>query len=160
MGLIRTDDLNHRRVPVNVPVDRKNFHPDIDAIRSSITDRTRMIMVNSPCNPTGAVYTREEIEEIVSIAIENDLWIISDEIYSRLIWNGGEHVSPATIEGGKERTIVISGWSKTWAMTGMRVGFSCRTPTSRESRCKMPSQLSLSYTHIHDGGSQGRIRLR
>ncbi len=110
-------------VPVNVPVDRKNFHPDMDAIRSSITNRTRMIMVNSPCNPTGAVYTREEIEEIVSIAIEHDLWIISDEIYSRLIWNGGEHVSPATIEGGKERTILISGWSKTWAMTGMRVGF-------------------------------------
>jgi len=80
-------------------------------------------MINSPCNPTGAVYSREEIAEIVEIAVENDLWIISDEIYSRLIWNGAEHVSPATLEGGAERTIVISGWSKTWAMTGMRVGF-------------------------------------
>ena len=110
-------------VPVNVPVHRTNFHPDMDAIRSAITGRTRTIMINSPCNPTGAVYSREEIAEIVEIAVENDLWIISDEIYSRLIWNGVEHVSPATIEGGAERTIVISGWSKTWAMTGMRVGF-------------------------------------
>ena len=74
-------------------------------------------------NPTGAVYTREEIEEIVSIAVLHDLWIISDEIYSRLIWNGTEHVSPATVDGGEGRTIVVSGWSKTWAMTGMRIGF-------------------------------------
>ena len=110
-------------VPVNVPVHRTDFHPDMEAIRSAITERTRTIMINSPCNPTGAVYSREEIAEIVEIAVENDLWIISDEIYSRLIWNGVEHVSPATIEGGAERTIVISGWSKTWAMTGMRVGF-------------------------------------
>lgn len=110
-------------IPVNVPVNRTNFHPDMDALRSSITDRTRVIMVNSPCNPTGAVYTREEIEEIVSIAIQHDLWIISDEIYSRLIWNGTEHVSPATVDGGGGRTIVVSGWSKTWAMTGMRIGF-------------------------------------
>ena len=110
-------------VPVNVPVHRTDFHPDMEAIRSAITERTRTIMINSPCNPTGAVYSREEIAEFVEIAVENDLWIISDEIYSRLIWNGVEHVSPATIEGGAERTIVISGWSKTWAMTGMRVGF-------------------------------------
>tara|TARA_B100000212_G_scaffold341472_1_gene324753 strand:+ start:3600 stop:4769 length:1170 start_codon:yes stop_codon:yes gene_type:complete len=109
--------------PVNIPVNRTNFHPDIGAIRSAVTDKTRSIMVNSPCNPTGAVYTRQEIEEIVAIAVEHDLWIISDEIYSRLIWNGTDHVSPATIEGGLDRTIVISGWSKTWAMTGMRIGF-------------------------------------
>lgn len=110
-------------VPVNVPVHRTDFHPDMEAIRSAITERTRTIMINSPCNPTGAVYSRAEIAEIVEIAVENDLWIISDEIYSRLIWNGVEHVSPATLDGGAERTIVISGWSKTWAMTGMRVGF-------------------------------------
>ena len=68
-------------VPVNVPVRKDNFHPDIDAIRAAVTDRTRMILVNSPCNPTGAVFTPDELQAIVDIAVEHDLWIVSDEIY-------------------------------------------------------------------------------
>jgi aspartate/methionine/tyrosine aminotransferase len=82
-----------------------------------------MILLNSPNNPTGAVFTPEEIVEIVEIAVENDLWIVSDEIYARLNWTDYPHVSPATCPGGKERTLIINGWSKSWAMTGMRLGF-------------------------------------
>ena len=110
-------------VPVHVPVNNDDFHPDIDAIRAAVTDKTRMILINSPCNPTGAVFTPEEIQSILDIAIEHDLWIVSDEIYARMVWVDWPHVSPATLPGGKERTIVINGWSKSWAMTGMRLGF-------------------------------------
>lgn len=110
-------------VPVNVPVRRDNFHPDMQAIRKAITDKTRMILINSPCNPTGAVFTPEEIQEIVDIANEHDLWIVSDEIYSRMIWVDWPHVSPYNLPGGEERTIIVNGWSKSWAMTGMRLGF-------------------------------------
>ena len=110
-------------VPVNVPVRRDNFHPDIKAIRSAITNKTKMILINSPCNPTGAVFTPNEIQEIVDIANEYDLWIVSDEIYSRMIWVDWPHVSPYNLSGGEERTIIVNGWSKSWAMTGMRLGF-------------------------------------
>ena len=110
-------------VPVHVQVDMDNFHPDVKAIRESVTERTKMILINSPCNPTGAVFTPQEISDIVDIAVEHDLWIVSDEIYARMVWADWPHVSPATVPGGKERTIVINGWSKSWAMTGMRIGF-------------------------------------
>jgi len=110
-------------VPVHVPVRKEDFHPDLKAIRDAITDKTRMILLNSPCNPTGAVFTPEEIQGILDIAIEHDLWIVSDEIYSRMVWVDWPHVSPASLPGGKERTIVVNGWSKSWAMTGMRLGF-------------------------------------
>jgi aspartate/methionine/tyrosine aminotransferase len=101
----------------------ENFHPDIQGIRDAVSERTKMILINSPCNPTGAVFTPEEVTEIVEIARKHDLWIVSDEIYARMIWVDWPHVSPATIPGGRERTIVVNGWSKSWAMTGMRVGF-------------------------------------
>jgi len=110
-------------VPVHVPVRKEDFHPDLQAIRDAVTDKTRMILLNSPCNPTGAVFTPDEIQGILDIAIEHDLWIVSDEIYSRMVWVDWPHVSPAALPGGKERTIVVNGWSKSWAMTGMRLGF-------------------------------------
>ncbi len=110
-------------VPVNVPVHRDNFHPNMDAIRGAITDKTRMILINSPCNPTGAVFTPEELQEIVDIAVEHDLWIVSDEIYARLVWMDYPHVSPYALPGGEDRTLIVNGWSKSWAMTGMRLGF-------------------------------------
>ncbi len=132
-------------VPVHVQVNMEDFHPDIGAIREAITDRTRMILVNSPCNPTGAVFTPEEISEIVQLAVEHDLWIVSDEIYGRMVWVDWPHVSPATIPGGKERTIVVNGWSKSWAMTGMRVGF--LTGPGEAVKAAMKSQAN-SASHI------------
>ena len=131
--------------PVHVKVNMENFHPDLDAIRAAITDKTRMILVNSPCNPTGAVFTPEEISGIVEIAVEHDLWIVSDEIYGRMVWVDWPHVSPSTLPGGKERTIVVNGWSKSWAMTGMRVGF--LTGPSEAMRAAVKSQAN-SASHI------------
>ena len=95
-------------VPVHVKVKMDSFHPDLEAIREAVTEKTKMILINSPCNPTGAVFTPEEIRGIVDIAVENDLWIVSDEIYGRMVWVDWPHVSPSTIPGGKERTIVIN----------------------------------------------------
>jgi aspartate/methionine/tyrosine aminotransferase len=131
--------------PVHVKVNMENFHPDLDAIRGAITDKTTMILINSPCNPTGAVFTPEEIGGIVEIAVENDLWIVSDEIYARMIWVDWPHVSPSTLPGGRERTIVVNGWSKSWAMTGMRVGF--LTGPSEAMKAAVKSQAN-SASHI------------
>ena len=131
--------------PVHVQVNMENFHPDLGAIREAITDKTTMILINSPCNPTGAVFTPEEIAAIVEIAVEHDLWIVSDEIYGRMVWVDWPHVSPSTLPGGKERTIVVNGWSKSWAMTGMRVGF--LTGPSEAMRAAMKSQAN-SASHI------------
>ena len=122
--------------PVHVPVRKDNFHPDLDAIREAVTDRTRMILLNSPCNPTGAVFTPEEIQGILQIAVDNDLWIVSDEIYSRMVWVDWPHVSPASLPGGMERTIVVNGWSKSWAMTGMRLGFLTGPPNAVKAAIK------------------------
>lgn len=110
-------------VPVNVPVNRHNYHPDMDAIRSAITPKTKAIMVNSPNNPTGAVYLPSEIKELTDIAIQNDLWIFDDMIYSDLVYSEHAYVAPASLPGGAERTLTIGGWSKIWAMTGWRLGW-------------------------------------
>ena len=110
-------------VPVNVPVNRHNYHPDMDTIRSAITPKTKAIMVNSPNNPTGAVYLPSEIKELTDIAIENDLWIFDDMIYSDLVYSEHAYVAPASLPGGAERTLTIGGWSKIWAMTGWRLGW-------------------------------------
>ena len=131
--------------PVHVQVNMGNFHPDLGAIREAITDKTTMILINSPCNPTGAVFTPEEIAAIVEIAVEHDLWIVSDEIYGRMVWVDWPHVSPSTLPGGKERTIVVNGWSKSWAMTGMRVGF--LTGPSEAMKAAVKSQAN-SASHI------------
>jgi len=85
-------------------------------------EKTKMLVINSPNNPTGAVYTPEEITKLLDIAKKHDLWLISDEIYARLNWTEWDHLSPASLEGGAERTIVITGWSKSFAMTGWRIG--------------------------------------
>ena len=110
-------------VPVHVPVKRDNYHPNMDAVRNAITSKTKAIIINSPNNPTGAVYYPEEISQLVEISVENDMWIFDDMIYSELVWSDHSYVSPATFSGGLERTMTIGGWSKVWAMTGWRMGW-------------------------------------
>ena len=100
----------------------KNFKITPSQLEENITNKTKWLMLNSPSNPTGAVYTPEEIQAIVELAIEHDLWIISDEIYARLLWVDWPHISPASIPGGAERTMVVTGFSKSFAMTGWRLG--------------------------------------
>ena len=110
-------------VPVHVPVNRENYHPDFRALENAVTSKTKAIMVNSPNNPTGAVYEPHEVEMLVDFAKKNDLWIIDDMIYATLVWEDYGYTSPSIFEGGKERTITVGGWSKGWAMTGWRLGW-------------------------------------
>ena len=110
-------------VPIHVPVHRPNYHPDIEALRNAVTSKTKAIVINSPNNPTGAVYTSDEIQQLVNLAIDSDLWILDDMIYSTLVWGDNKYTSPNSFEGGPKRTLTIGGWSKGWAMTGWRLGW-------------------------------------
>jgi len=113
-------------VPVEIPAKlENNFQVDPDEIRAAITPRTKVIFVAYPSNPTGAVAERETLMQIATIAEQNDLLIISDEIYDRLVY-GFEHVCvPALSESIKRRTILLGGFSKDYAMTGWRIGYAC-----------------------------------
>lgn len=111
-------------VPVPVPTYQKDdFALDVAEIEKRITDKTRMFVLVSPNNPTGAVTPPDVIRKIADLAIKHDLIIIADEIYAKLIYTPHEHLSLATLPGMKERTITLNGFSKTYAMTGWRVGY-------------------------------------
>jgi aminotransferase len=109
--------------PMVVPLAPATWELDLDRLRAAITPRCRALVVNSPGNPCGKVFTRKELEGISELAIEHDLFVFTDEIYEYFIYHGESHISPATIPGMADRTITISGLSKTFSMTGWRVGF-------------------------------------
>jgi aminotransferase len=112
-----------RAEPVPVPLEPATWEIDFDRLRAAITPRTRALIINTPGNPCVKVFTRAELEAIAAVAIENDLFVLTDEIYEYFIYGGHPHISPATIPGMAERTITISGFSKTFSMTGWRVGY-------------------------------------
>ena len=110
--------------PIPVPTyERDDFALDVAEIEARITPRTRMFVLVSPNNPTGAVTPPEAIRAIADLAIRHDLIIVADEIYGRMIYAPNEHLSIATLQGMRERTITLNGFSKTYAMTGWRVGY-------------------------------------
>jgi aminotransferase len=111
-------------VPVPVPTHEKDdFALDVAEIEARITPRTRMFVLVSPNNPTGAVTPPDEIRKIADLAVKHDILIIADEIYAKMIYAPNEHLSIATLPGMKERTITLNGFSKTYSMTGWRVGY-------------------------------------
>lgn len=111
-------------VPIAVPVYEKNeFRITAEDIKKRITSKTKVIMLNSPNNPTGAVLEREDLESIAQVVREHNLLVISDEVYSTLLYDGVKHMSIASLEGMRERTIVVNSFSKSFAMTGWRVGY-------------------------------------
>jgi aspartate/methionine/tyrosine aminotransferase len=108
---------------VPIPIRQQNaFRLDVDELVSLVTARTKLIVLNSPANPTGGMLTREDLERIAAVARERDLMVLSDEIYGRILYDG-EHVSIASLPGMAERTILLDGFSKTYAMTGWRLGY-------------------------------------
>ncbi len=115
--------------PRFVPLDEK-LHLDISSIEKAIDETTTGIIVNSPNNPTGSVYTVEELTGLVEIAIEHDVWLLSDEIYASMVWvDDRTHTPVASLPGAANRTITIGGWSKGWAMTGWRLGWITGPPS-------------------------------
>ncbi|AOZ97695.1 pyridoxal phosphate-dependent aminotransferase [Butyrivibrio hungatei] len=112
-------------VPVTIELKEENqFRLTAEEVLEKVTDKTKILVLPFPNNPTGAVMTKEDLEAIAKVVIEKDLFVISDEIYGELTYNG-EHVSIVSIPGMKERTILINGFSKAYAMTGWRLGYAC-----------------------------------
>jgi aminotransferase len=112
-----------RVVPTLVALHAPEWRLDLNAVRAAITPKTRAMVVNTPSNPAGKVFTRKELEGLAEIAQEFDLFCLTDEIYEHFIYGGVKHVSPAMIPGMRERTILMSGFSKTFSVTGWRVGY-------------------------------------
>ena len=115
---------------------------DLDELASKITPKTRAIYLNSPHNPTGGVLTRADIEAIAALASRHGVWIISDEAYEDVMFDGAEHVSPASLPGMYERTISLYTFSKTYAMTGLRLGY----VAARDARLRDRMKKALFYT--------------
>ncbi len=109
--------------PVLVALNEPDWSLDADALRAAVTPRTRAILLNTPGNPSGKIFTRAELEVVAALCMQHDLFLITDEIYEYFIYDGAEHVSPATLPGMRERTIVLSGFSKTFSITGWRLGY-------------------------------------
>lgn len=111
---------------VTVPVDVREedeFTLTPEAVEKALTPRTKVVMINSPCNPTGGILSKEACEKLAEIAIKHDLFVISDEVYRHIIFDGLKYFSIASVPGMKERTLIVDSCSKTFAMPGFRVGF-------------------------------------
>ena len=111
-------------VPVHVSLfEKNNFRPSIDDVTSLITDKSRVMVLNFPNNPTGATLSYDEVAALAKIAVERDLIVISDEVYEKIIYDNAKHYCLATFPEMRERTLVVNSFSKTYAMTGLRVGY-------------------------------------
>jgi aspartate/methionine/tyrosine aminotransferase len=123
--------------PVRLPIRQEHdFRIDLDELEGLITPRTRLLIINSPANPTGGVFTRADVERIGELALRHDLVVLADEIYGRIVYEG-EHVSLASLPGLVQRTIVLDGFSKTYAMTGWRLGYAI-----------VPEELALPFSRL------------
>lgn len=112
--------------PVTYSLKEENdYQIDFEELESKVTERTKMIVIVDPSNPTGGVFSRETLEKLADIAVRNDLLVLSDEIYEQLVYDGTKHTSIASLPGMKERTITLSGFSKAYSMTGWRLGYMC-----------------------------------
>ena len=128
----------------------KGFRFDIAELRRLITPKTRMLIINTPQNPTGGILTTDDLEQIAGLAVQHDLIVLSDEIYSRIIYDGFTHTSITRFPGMPERTIILDGFSKTYAMTGWRLGFGVMP----ESLAPHVAQLQINATSCTASFSQ------
>ncbi|EEH98402.1 pyridoxal phosphate-dependent aminotransferase [Clostridium tertium] len=137
-------------VPVFINTNKENdYKYSVKELRNLITSKTKAILVNSPNNPTGSIYTREELTEIAELAKEYDLIIISDEIYEKLIYDNEKHISIASIsKDSYERTIVINGLSKAYAMTGWRIGYSASSKEIAKLMSSVQSHVTSNINSI------------
>ncbi|MDH6568878.1 N-succinyldiaminopimelate aminotransferase [Streptomyces sp. SAI-117] len=116
------------RVPVTLRPHEGSFRLDLDELRAAVTDRTRLLLINTPHNPTGTVLTREELTAIAELAVERDLLVVTDEVYEHLVFDAAEHLPLATFPGMRERTVTIGSAGKTFSFTGWKVGWITATP--------------------------------
>ncbi|MFF4966898.1 pyridoxal phosphate-dependent aminotransferase [Streptomyces sp. NPDC001037] len=117
-----------RRVPVTLRPHEGAFRLDLDELRAAVTDRTRLLLINTPHNPTGTVLTRDELAAVAELAVERDLLVVTDEVYEHLVFDDAEHTPLATFPGMRERTVTIGSAGKTYSFTGWKVGWVTGTP--------------------------------
>lgn len=118
--------------PRFVSLEPPDYSLDLDRLRAAFSARTRAILLNTPHNPTGRVFTLAELEGIAALCREFDVVAITDEIYEHIVYDGRQHIPPATLPGMSERTVTIGGFGKTFAMTGWRLGYAC-APTAHST---------------------------
>ena len=130
-GILRLQGV----VPVAVPLEKDGgrWAFDPDRLAAAVTPRTKAVVVCTPANPSGKVWTEEEIDALYAVAEREDLWVITDEIYEHMVYDGRRHVSPASRAGAFERTVTLSGFSKTFNMTGWRLGYALAPPAVAET---------------------------
>ncbi|MFC9926981.1 pyridoxal phosphate-dependent aminotransferase [Streptomyces sp. NPDC127190] len=116
------------RVPVTLRPHEGAFRLDLDELRSAVTDRTRLLLINTPHNPTGTVLTRAELAAIAELAVERELLVVTDEVYEHLVFDGAEHLPLAAFPGMRERTVTIGSAGKTFSFTGWKVGWVTAAP--------------------------------
>ncbi|HUY81638.1 MAG TPA: pyridoxal phosphate-dependent aminotransferase [Acidobacteriaceae bacterium] len=114
--------------PVIVPLAAPDWTLDLDALRRALTPRTRAMLINTPANPSGKIFNQNELSELGTIAAEHNLFLFTDEIYEYFLYGNARHISPAMLSGLRERTILMSGFSKTFAITGWRLGYLVADP--------------------------------
>lgn len=125
--------------PVAVPLEAPGYHLAPEPLAAAITPRTRALLLNTPHNPTGRVFDQEELSALTDVVVRHDLVLITDEIYDNILYDGREHLCPGRLDPLRERTITISGFSKTFAMTGWRLGYIIA-----------PVSLSAAVRPVHD----------
>ena len=145
--------------PVPIPIRMEHeFRLDVDELATLITPRTRLLIINSPANPTGGVLNRADLVRIAELAREHDLWVMTDEIYGRILYDGEEHISIASLPGMTERTIVLDGFSKTFAMTGWRLGYAVVPESLKEVYSELViNTISCAPTFAQVGAVQALV---
>jgi aminotransferase len=129
--------------PKYVRLDAPDFALDRDRLANAIGPKTKAVVLNTPNNPTGKVFTRAELEMIAALCIEHDCLVFTDEIYEYILYDGTEHISMATLPGMRERTVTISGLSKTWSATGWRIGWMIAPPAITSALRKVHDFLTV-----------------
>ena len=137
---------------VYMPLNEGIFHMDPDELGKSVTDRSKMIILCNPNNPAGTVHTKEELTAIAEVAIENDIIVLADEIYNEFIYDGRKHIAIASLDGMRERTIVVMSFSKTFAMTGWRLGYYIAPEELAEKMSRVPFRAGPS-TFVQKAGA-------
>jgi aminotransferase len=125
--------------PVYVPLHAPDFSLELAELEAVLTPRTRALVINTPGNPSGKVWTRAELEAVGDLARTRDLWIFTDEVYEHFVFDGRSHTSPAALPGLRERTVTMNALSKTFAITGWRIGW-----------IAAPRPLAEAFAHLHD----------
>jgi aspartate aminotransferase len=145
-------------VPVVVPTSmEEGYRPDADRLENAITRRSKAIILNSPANPTGIVYTEEELDAIATVARRHDLYIISDEIYEKVLFDSCRHLSIGALRGMQDHVLTVNGVSKAYAMTGWRIGYMGGPAPVIEAAAKVQSQVTSNANSIAQKAAQAAL---